>query len=306
MKDVKSAEFEVKMSGEIEPTDDVTASSLGVPGKIDFEMNLSGAYDNNLKEDVKFELSLDAGGSLEEGEEENFSGEMRIVNNTLYFALTGLSDFGGQVPTMFVTPYLNKWWAMVLPDEYMSVFQTYAGDESEMTAEEKKLMDLVENTEFFKNIEYAGEDELDGSAVWKYNVELDQEAMIDYMKESSKIYGADTGLTDADVDEIAEMYRSLEFEGEIWIAQEDVTARKFSGEMDLSGLEGIEAEFDFDYRIWNLNGEVAVEVPADAEVFDPLALMMGAGAMGGGVDPSYTGVPSDFGEGLPEGFEVTY
>ena len=108
--EVKSAEYEFSINGSAEdPKSDQN---------IAFDANFSGAYDNGNRDNPIFSMLIDANLDLPEDLSGEVGGELRFVDKTFYFMLSKLSDFGGQVPTEFVAPFLQKWWFMTLPEEY--------------------------------------------------------------------------------------------------------------------------------------------------------------------------------------------
>lgn len=257
--------------------------------------NIKGSYDNAEKENPKFKMSLDAKVQMPEKKEETLGGEMSFVDKSFYFNVTKLSDFGGQVPVAMVEPFLNKWWSIQLPEEYMANFNFYSGDEASMTPEEKKVKELFENTKFFKDLSYQGTEEVNGEDAYKYSGTLDNEALVKYFEESYKLAGTgqydDPAMMEKDLAVFKDVWGKLQYQGDIWIGAKDQTFRKAAGKAKIDDINGAFMEFDFTYNVDNLNGKVDIVAPQDATVFDPLAFL--GASMGGGLEGEAETVPLD-------------
>lgn len=269
--DVKSGNYEMALDFMISGN----TAELGL-GNLDFNLNASGAYDNSDRANPEFSLKLDGSGSMDKGAEETLSGEMRLTNGNAYFTLSDISDFEGQTPKELIAPFLDQWWFIALPPEFVELFQTYAGSsEEDLTEQEKALKELFEKTNLFKDAEFEGSEKVGGVDTYVYDVKLDKSAMTDYIAESTKLDG--TPLTGTELKDMQAVWQTIDFSGKVWIGKDDMTMRQISGKVSVQDLEGVSMDFEMTYTLSNLNGDVNVEAPADA---NDLSAFLGA-AMGG-------------------------
>lgn len=276
--DVKSANYELDVDFFISGD----KADLGLEN-LDFNLNMSGAYDNTDRANPEFSLKLTGNGSLDKGDDESLSGEMRLTNGNAYFTLSDISDFDGQMPKELIAPFLDQWWFIALPPEFIELFQTYAGSsEEDLTEAEKALKELFEKTSLFKDVEFDGSEKIGGVDSYVYDVNLDKSAMTDYIAESAKLSGAP--LTSTDLEAMQAVWQTIDFSGKVWIGKDDMTMRQISGKSSIDDLEGVSMDFEMTYTLSGLNEDVAIEFPADA---NDLGAFFGA-AMGG-----FGGLPGD-------------
>lgn len=199
------------------------------------------------------------------------SAEIRLTNNVLYFVLQNITDFDGELPKAMVEQYIGKWWSMAIPEEIQGEIAFFE-DEVNLTPEQKKLKQLFEETMFYKNVKYLGDEKLDAIDVAKYSAELDTEAVIDYIKEVSKVTGRD--ISEQDMDDIVEQSKNIKLSGELYVGKQDKTLRQFVGTLNAGDFidEG-SLDLEVSYHITNLNGFIKVDVPEGAQEFNPLALL---------------------------------
>lgn len=279
---VKSASYDLTLSGKVE------SDNPDVDGyeTMDLLLSFTGAYDNGDRANPKFSMELAVAGSADDGAEEKAYGELRLINNSLYFVLSQLTDFAGEIPEGMVEPFIGKWWSVPLPPEYMSSFNTYSGDQSEMTPEEKELTELFENTKFLTDVEYRGEEDVNGAMSSHYKGTLDKEAIVNFVIASGKIMGT---LSKQDIEttkeSMTEGLEKIEMSGDIWIGKDDKIARKWQGNFAYENSKAdLSVDFDVTYTVDNLNEPVVLEAPENSEPFDVLSLLMGGAALGGEID----------------------
>lgn len=278
---VKSASYDLTMSGKVE------SANPDVDGfeTLDLLLSFIGAYDNGDRANPKFSMEVAIAGNMDDKEEEKAYGELRLVDGSLYFVISELSNFDGQIPKEMTEPFVGKWWSLPLPAEYLSSFNTYSGEEAQLTPEEKELKELFESTKFLTEVEYKGEETVGETVSNHYRGTLDKEAIVNFVVESGKIMGTlkeqDTTTTR---DSITKGLEKIAMSGDIWVGKEDKIARKWQGNFVYEDSElGISADFDMTYTVDNLNESVELEVPESAQPFDFLSLLSGGAAPGGGL-----------------------
>lgn len=274
---VKSGNYVVSADGKLSTTD---------PGagfkELEGSLDLSGVYDASQAKDPKFTFILGAKGSVDGSEEQSLTGELRVANKNFYFNVGNLDKLAALGPYAdLVAPFLNKWWFVEMPAEAIESFGVYGDDETNLTPTQKAMKKLNDETMFFTNVKNEGDDKVDAVEAVKYLVELDKEALKKYIVESGKISGE--VLDEDDVKEMNEIVDLVNFKGNVWSSKKDNVAVKIDGTVTLTASEKTDNtgfSFNVSYTISNVNGAVTVEVPADAEKFDPFATMGAAGGAG--------------------------
>lgn len=270
---VKSGDYNVSADGKITTTDP-SAGFKELNGSID----LSGVYDVNQVTDPKFTFVMKVDGSADGGEKQALEGELRMSGKNYYFIVGNSDIFSALGPYKdLVVPFLNKWWYVKVPDEAVEAFGVYGDNEADLTPKQKEMKKLSEDTMWFTNVKNNGDDKVDGVDAVKYSVELDKEALKKYVAESRKISGDE--LSEGDAEKMEEVLDLVDFKGNLWASKKDNIAIKLEGTVILAAdkkTDNTGFSFDVAYTISNVNGAVDIQVPADAEVFDPLATM-GAG-----------------------------
>lgn len=273
---VKSGNYAISADGKLTTTDP-SAGFKELGGSLD----ISGVYDASKSTDPKLTLALGAKGSVDGGEEQSLSGELRAVDKNFYFKVGNLDKLAALGPYGdLVAPFLNKWWFVEMPAEAIESFGVYGDDEANLTPTQKAMKKLNDETMWFTNVKNEGDDKVDGVDAVKYSVELDKEAMKKYIVESGKISGEE--LNEGDEKDMKEVFDLVDFKGNVWSSKKDNVAIKVDGTVTLKAAEKTDNtgfSFDVSYTISNVNGAVTVEVPADAEKFDPFATI-GAGEAG--------------------------
>lgn len=269
---VKSESYDLTLKGKVTAAKDSTAQFK----ELDGSMGFSGVVDMRKKEDPKFTLKIDAKGTVDGGKEQAVGGEMILVNKSLYFSINKLAVDG--IPDLYkaaVDQFMNKWWSVVLPPESFDKLTASAGDEKDMTPEQKQIKELMEKTQFFKNVKDKGADKVGSVDAQKYSVELDKEAFKTYLNEVSKITGQAT--KSEDMAQIDKLMALVEFKGNVWVSKDDQMLRKLEGTVVIAaGTEtnNLAMNFQTSYTVDNLNKDVKVDAPAKSEKFD-LSKMLG-------------------------------
>ncbi len=266
--DIKSANYKFNIKGDF-------AERLSAEEKISVDLKLDGAYDFKDLKAPEFLMSLaftanpNGKASLSP---QSGSGEVRLTGGVFYFVLSNLSDFDGEFPKALIEPYIGKWQSIAVPEE-ISKEIVFFGDEANMTPEQKQLKELFEKTMFYKNVKFVGDEKLGDVDTAKYKVELDNEALTDYMKEVAKITGGN--MTDENLEEFKKQLDETKISGEVYIGKTDKTLHQFVGNVSVSNSEIAEGSFELEvsYFIDNLNGEVKLDAPEGAAEFNPMALL---------------------------------
>jgi len=290
MYEVKSVVYDFTVDGVVVPPE-------GEGDKITFDMSISGAQDITDPSKPKFSMVMDGEFSLADGDPEMASGELRFNADNIFFRLTGLSDFEGAVPAEMVEPFMNKWYQMEIPAEMMLNY-SIAGDEENMTEEQKAMKKLMEDTQFFKDLKYEG---TDGGA-YHYSGMLDTDAVIGFLKESSEIMGQ--SVSERDIEEMEEVFEMMEMSADMWIDSSNMYMTKMAFEMSMD-IEGGTIDMTMESELTDFDKPVTIEEPADAEIFDPMMLLGPMMMMQPGMEDMEMEVPSDpFAEGTSSDADI--
>lgn len=271
-----------------------------------FDFSLTGAEDMADPKKPKFTMLIDGTGSFTGYENQGVKAEIRMDENNFYFILNEVSDFGGSLPAELVTPYLGKWYKMAIPADAFDDYPVLFSDDQNLTEQEKQLKTLLENTSFFKEIEYAG---TEGNFLM-YKASLDKDAVKTFMVEAAKIEGTTT--SEAEVKDLEDGLKMIDLNVDLGVNKDKNVLAKMEGVLkinaseDENGNENGSGSIGFDISIDNIDEAVIVEVPADVSELDPMALFGAAMMMGGmgQVDPYGAGEVDPYGMGTsPEDTE---
>lgn len=271
---IKSGDYKIAVEGVME--------NPSLKEDVDVKMNMSGQYDMKDLKKPQFSLMLEGSGKLnteeKKGEEQKMKAEVRVTGSSVYAVLNEVTDFEGGLPMAMVQPYLNKWWSIAIPEGELDSLTMYSWDEENADPKAKAMRELYENTMMFKDLAYDGEE--DGNYVYTWT--LDEEAVIAYITKANEIM--ETG-TEADVASLQEGLGYVDVTGKVMITKDTMMVAGMEGDVKIAPkAEGEPSgNFTFTYMISNTNGDVVIEVPADATEFDPMMFlggMMGPAAMG--------------------------
>ncbi|MEK7673524.1 MAG: hypothetical protein AAB373_06595 [Patescibacteria group bacterium] len=284
---VKASEYTMNLKG----TANVQEKADDDEVNLEFDIGLSGIANAKDPKNPQFSMKIAGTGSLNGGDDESAEGEVRVANNKVFFTLAKLSDFDQDAMTMaMIQPSLGKWWYVALPAEIVAEMQKYdySDDESKMTPEQKEMKELFDKTDLMKNVQKGGEEDFNGVKTVKYTAELDKEAFMTYVKEASKIAGE--AIPESELAEIDRVLDIGDVEIKVWVATEDQTVRKLSAEFDVSEgkdqeeMEKFDLALTFEMTQSNLDGDLSVEEPEGAQLFDLMGMMMGGMGSGAMMD----------------------
>ncbi len=248
---------------------------------VDFDISYNGKQDNTDKTKPKFTMEIDIGFSVEEFGDQSVKGEIRSDGEFLYFILSEVSDFNGELPSEMIDPFKEQWYSLSLTDDLLggvSPFSTYSmtEDDENMTDEQRELMELYEDTEFLKDVEFVKTE--DGYDV--YTGALDKDASKKFINKAVEMQGQ--SLTGDEEEEFYKFMESVDVDMLMYVDKAENALTKVTGTVTMIGMEGVDADLEFSMEFMNLHEPVVVEVPTDVEEFDPMMIL---GAMMG-MDPA--------------------
>jgi len=271
--DVNVAAFDAGLKGNF-----LDAAGVDLKGKpttpenLSFDLSLSGSGDIRDPKNLILNLKFDGTGALGK-QNENASGEVKVNKSDMYFLVSKMSNFGGLFSDAMLKPVIGQWWKTQVPQDMVDSLQSSSGfgDDSKLTPEEKKMKELVKNTQFFSGAKYIGEENGD----YHYETALDNEAVKTYVKESAKIEG--TTVSDDQLKTLDENLKNLQFKAEFWVGVSDKTVHKLKFDVKANDVKsGAKMDAVLNASISDINKPVTVEAPKDAKEFDPNAILGGA------------------------------
>ncbi len=274
--EVNSGEYEINLKGEAVGAEGMT------PQNIDFDVNLEGIFDYSSKILPKYTMRLNGAAIVDGGSEESLSLELRLDNENMYVYISEVPSLDGALPAEMVELFADQWWSLPIPEEAKAAAQAAmeeadAGMERELTAEEKQMKELVENTTFFGNLKFKGTEKVAGVDSYRYSAELDKEALKDFMTSAASMQGQ--VVSSADIENLNAMLEATYLPVDVWVGVEDLILRKVEGVMEVTPEDAGTMDLEFELVLSSLGEDVEIQSPQDAQEFDPMMMFGGMGAM---------------------------
>jgi hypothetical protein len=273
-KDVYSGGYELTLDGTLIGTDGESPLKMEVDGSLD------GIFD--LNDPVYPELEIHVKGEIEtDGESDGpFDFEVRTDGRVLYALISKFPDAGGYIPSELASFFVGQWWEIPLPDGFFAnaplELWTNKNVEGALTPGEQEMKALLDNTKFFKNIEYLGTSRVRGEQTHHYSTMMDKAAVTEFINQASRI---DTErITKEDLSNFANTLNASDFDVEIYVGVDDMIMRKISGVFNMDVGNGGKMEVDFELITEKLNKDVDIAEPMNAQEIDPFAYMKTVGS----------------------------
>ena len=274
----KQAVIDVQ-SGQVE----VVATVDGNNGRddLDFDGNMSLTFDKREEDNSKFDLHLDVSGKMQTGEQ-NLDGDLDVnfitMDKEYYVMLNELSSSDPSVASIepFINLYSGKW-LRIAEDFIPENIRELQGQDEAFMLKKKQLEDLFAETTLFDVVKEYGVEKLNGHSVHHYGLAVNMNGFKDYMSKAAIIDGRE--LTQQEIEEAVTVLSYIR-EAEVYIDVDTYhiikSVFRFSGEA-ISSDASLEVEIVVDGSDYNKS--VSIEVPEDAEDFNPLNLIMGLGGV---------------------------
>lgn len=238
-----------------------SAISFSAEGYTNFNTN---SLETAIDADVKFELihdlslfsvNIDAEYSDSDGQEQNFSGELRWDGENAYLLVGEISDFGGYASIMMIEPFIAQWWKFIVPEELL-------GEGGWIPAQSDVF-------EYFEEIEYVGSSWHD----YYYEASVNKDALRELALESYELAGEE--VLQEDLAELELALDAIEMSVEFWVNKENMVLTNFKSIMTMSVLGEGSAAFEFGISFDDIGESVEIGFPEDAMEFDLGALFEG-------------------------------
>jgi hypothetical protein len=285
---IKSGVYEISLKGAAVGAEGVTPKNVG------FDVKFGGVFDGNDAKHPLFSLKADGNVTVDEQKPQLLNAELRINKENLYAFIQNVPNFDNAIPSELIAMFASKWWQVAIPEGTFEKIKlpTTAVDEANLTPEEKQIKELINNTNFFTNITYDGNEKIAGENCYRYTASLDKKAINDFSVKVSEIQK--TQITPEQVAQLNAFLDTANMPAKIWVAKSDNTMRKVEGTLQLKPANAGSIDITFSFTASDLNKAVTIEVPKDAVKFDPSVFT----GLGGAA--SATGTPDASGA-LPEG-----
>lgn len=263
---------------------------------VDADLEVKFDTRNTEKAKTALKIDLTADGSFEgQTGKVGLTGEIRSIEKITYLLLESLTLDTGNAETdlmaNFVENFFKSKWISI--NEDLGLDQSFSADK----IDNKKIAEIIRNNIFLTVKEDLGKR--------KYEVEIDAEKLKTFLMEISKETGEEikaSDLQDLDIMLAAlnyDLYLQIDTDYKVTWVKGDMTAKdpdstdimSFSFEGDLSdkkteGKLSVEitgdeaAKMDMDFVATHDDSSVSIEVPADAEEFDPSSFLGLGGGLG--------------------------
>lgn len=280
---------------------DLKGQSPDAPKDIHFDFQFSGNLDFKSVQDPKLNLKADV---VAKADTQDSSGsfEARLNKDAVFFNIAKFAlkdDQGTTLPKEFTDKYIGKWTKISFPQGFLQQLSSQLplnGDQN-LTPEQKQLKDLVEGTNFLKDINFVGTENIHGSDSYHYHATVDKDNLNAFMLKLADLQKRN--LSDDDKKTLKDDLQKYDFATDVWVAKDQSILNKIvltvtfkgsatepQGTVTLTGIL-----FDF-------NKPMTVEVPKDAQDLPLGDLLLPGLSMG--VNSTDTGIPPSDISGMTE------
>lgn len=264
---------------------DVSSASVG--GSVSADFNLNGAFNHTAEKKSNFEMNAVAGLKDDKDQEYKMDFSMREINDKVYVQLLEAPLIPGLASEGF-KDFVGPWWQIDTTQlgamgENLGTLDTLGAPESELDESGKKLRQLLLTSKFFDDIEYQGTENVDGSPAYVFDVSLDKEGIVGYLKGVAEI-GGQASTKEEEMD-LAAGLSVIDFDGEVYVdIAASVLVKVDGGFVFVDPNSGKKSIVDTDFSVSALNKPFEIKEPTDFKVFDLgafLGAFLGAGMTGG-------------------------
>jgi hypothetical protein len=273
--DVTSYSYDMNLAGDLHAPVDVSGV-VQKPENIKLNLNFNGGVDLKTAKDPKLNLNL-KGDVMADADGGNGEFSLRMNKDAVYGSVISLAGKGQvQIPEELKTQVIGKWWTMAVPPEALDELAKSLpqGNNQNLTAQQKKLKDLVQKTKFFKDVKFVAVEDVKGEQSNHYSAVLDKAAFSEFVFEAVEIQNEK--MTNEDESTLKESLDSMDFTGDLYVGKDSGVLNKMKGVLTLQKNANKPAPtgtMTFDVIFADLNKPVSVEVPKDAQPVPTNALM---------------------------------
>jgi hypothetical protein len=268
---------------------DLPAEKLFLDGSLEGKTVLA----NEETDKFDFEFTLEGEGSLNDEDLQALNAGIVFSADNLYFRIDEFPTFEtGDLASVnaIVALFKNKWWSVPVPAEVyeqnqLTSWLSLPSDSEELTEEQKQLHELYASSDFFKTIDLAGTESVEGVKSTKYEVTLDGEGIFDYAVTYGEISGNPMSVQDQE--DLQSALETTDLDLEIYVAVKDKYLSKITADIEVESSDDDRPgrmNISVDFVFGDFNGPVQVEVPEDATLFDIGSFLGGGVPASGGFE----------------------
>lgn len=288
-----------KAISQIESLDASLSAKINISkDKDNMNLNVDSDFKANEKDKSAY-INLKLSGDLTAADKK-MNGDLALklisLDKNFYFILDSLnySDPSIENYKALLDGYMGVWQHLpsdMIPDK---IKELQDKDETNL-AMEKEMKDLFAETKLFNVQQEYGIESINGVKTYHYNLSLNTDATIDFIKKSVEIQkkylkeGEELAdITDEDIESIKNFIKSID-KLEVWIGLDDYFPYKValdisasdlveSGDANTSGDTNANTNvvLSIEYLVNTYNKELNISVPENYNEFNPLSFMAGA------------------------------
>jgi len=279
--EVSSLRYDAVLSADV--------SSVSVGGDVSADFNLNGAFNHTAEKKSNFEMNAVADLKDKDSKEYKVDFSMKEISDKVYVQLLEAPQIPGLATDGF-KDFVGPWWQIDTTQlgamgDNLGTLDTLGASESELDESGKKKRQLLLTSNFFDDVEYGGTEDVGGSPAYVFDVSLDKEGVVEYLKGLAEI-GGQTPTAEEEADLVAGL-SAIDFDGDVYVDIATSVLVKVNGEFMLTDpSSGERSTVDTDFSVSDLNKPFEIKEPTDFKVFDLGAFFgafLGAG-MTSGVD----------------------
>lgn len=254
---------------------DFVMQGIDVQDKVDLKGGVEIRFDRREALAPKTEISANLTGAMKAGGQSltgDLSFVVRMLGKAFFVKLNKLDSSDPSLLTLkpAIAVYQGKW--LKLADELLpQSLKTLQTKDEAALARDQELKELFQEGNLFAVTKEYGLKTLNGNKVYHYGVRLNKKEVEDYLKASLAITGGT--VNEQDVSEASRLVDAVT-EAELWIGAKDYLLYK--GFIRLNPPAAPESPVNMLIEL-NLEGNrynkaVEIEIPEEAQEFNPLAL----------------------------------
>lgn len=201
--------------------------------------------------------------------EYRFDVSVKSFKATFYFKLLSLPTIPG-FPLDGLSSLVGGWWQVDM--KQFNNFQleiegldSFGASYDKLDELGKKKRDLILNSKFFKDMEFDGEEDLNGRKVYKYDMTVDVDGVVKYLQDLAVLDGEESG----DPTAFNKFLTDANLKVSLWIDSLNIVLMKgeLEGDSTTANTAKIE-DLRLTFSVSDLNQPFSIETPSDYKVFD--------------------------------------
>lgn len=231
-----------------------------------FDISLSGSM-SKMKSSSGEEMTLVAKVASPEGDY-RFDFALKNIGDFLYVQLLDKPTIPNISPELF-NDFVNKWWQIDSGETSgfgvnMPAQDIFTSNYTDLDPSSQRVIDSINDARFFKDVEFVGNDEINGVPAYEYTVKADPEGIRKFIEQRYELQKQE--ITPEDKTNLDQFITSIEkFGCNVWVDSKDSVLLQVSGD-----FASTEAKYNGDFTLTfsDINKPFTVKAPVDYEKFD--------------------------------------